>query len=194
MNRLATETFPPLVQHGEGVGKRALITGLRGFTGHYLAQELTEAGYRVFGTVLPNEQGGPDIFTVDLCDRKAVGALIEEVQPDVVAHLAGIAFVAHANAELIYRVNLIGSLNLLEALSEARHQPSAVLLASSANIYGNAAVPLIDENVLPAPANDYAVSKLAMENMAQLWMKRLPIIIARPFNYSGRGQTETLRY
>jgi nucleoside-diphosphate-sugar epimerase len=190
MNRMATEKFPSLVQHGEGAGKRALITGLRGFTGHYMAQELTDAGYRVFGTVLPGEQAGPDVFTVDLCDRSAVAEVIEQVQPDVVAHLAGIAFVAHTNAELIYRVNVIGTRNLLEALAAARHQSSAVLLASSANIYGNANVALIDESVPPAPANDYAVSKLAMEYMARLWMDKLPIIIARPFNYSGLGQNE----
>jgi nucleoside-diphosphate-sugar epimerase len=190
MNRMATEKFPSLVQQGEGAGKRALITGLRGFTGHYMAQELTDAGYRVFGTVLPGEQGGPDVFTVDLCDRSAVAEVIEQVQPDVVAHLAGIAFVAHTNAELIYRVNVIGTRNLLEALAAARHQSSAVLLASSANIYGNANLALIDESVPPAPANDYAVSKLAMEYMARLWMDKLPIIIARPFNYSGLGQNE----
>jgi nucleoside-diphosphate-sugar epimerase len=174
----------------EGEGKRALVTGLRGFTGHYLARELTDAGYRVFGTVLPGESTGPDIFTVDLCDRAAVAAMVEQVQPDVVAHLAGIAFVAHQDAEQIYRVNIVGTRNLLEALAGARHQPSSVLLASSANIYGNASVPLIDEKVAPAPANDYAVSKLAMEHMARLWMDKLPIIIARPFNYTGIGQSE----
>jgi nucleoside-diphosphate-sugar epimerase len=190
MNRLATETYAAMVPHGEGEGKRALITGLRGFTGYYVAAELTAAGYRVFGTVLPGEETGPDIFEVELRDRAAVAAMVEQVQPDVVVHLAGIAFVAHSDAEMMYRVNVAGTRNLLEALAAARYQSSAVLLASSANIYGNADVKLIDENVAPAPANDYAVSKLAMEYMARLWMDRLPIIISRPFNYSGRGQAE----
>jgi nucleoside-diphosphate-sugar epimerase len=190
MNRMATETYQALDRHGEGEGKRALVTGLRGFTGYYMARELAEAGYRVFGTVLPGEETGPDIFEVDLCERAAVAAMVEQVQPDVVVHLAGIAFVAHSNAELMYRVNVVGTRNLLEALAGARHQSSAVLLASSANIYGNADVALIDENVAPSPANDYAVSKLAMEYMARLWIDKLPIIIARPFNYSGRGQDE----
>ena len=188
MNRMATEKFSTLVLEGEGLGKRALVTGLRGFTGHYMAQELTAAGYRVFGTVLPGEPAGPDIFTVDLCDRDAVLRAVAEVQPDVVVHLAGIAFVAHSNVDLIYRVNIVGTRNLLEALASARHQPSSVLLASSANIYGHADVGVIDESVPPAPFNDYGVSKLAMEHMASLWSDKLPIIIARPFNYTGVGQ------
>ncbi len=188
MNRMATEKFSTLVLENEGMGKRALITGLRGFTGHYMAQELSAAGYRVFGTVLPGEPTGPDVFTVDLCDRDAVLRAIEEVQPDVVVHLAGIAFVAHSSADLIYRVNIVGTRNLLEALAAARHQPSSVLLASSANIYGQMDVPVIDESMAPAPFNDYGVSKLAMEHMAQLWSSKLPIIIARPFNYTGVGQ------
>jgi len=190
MNRMATEEIPAFVNGGEGEGRRALITGLRGFTGYYMARELTAAGYRVFGTVLPGEETGPDIFTVDLCDRAAVAEVIDKVQPDVVAHLAGIAFVAHVNPELIYRVNVVGTRNLLEALAGARHQSTSVLLASSANIYGNTSAGVIDESVAPAPANDYAVSKLAMEHMARLWMDRLPIIIARPFNYTGVGQAE----
>jgi nucleoside-diphosphate-sugar epimerase len=176
--------------HREGEGKRALITGLRGFTGHYVARELGDAGYRVFGTALRGEPAGPDIIEVDLCDRAVVAAMVDQVQPDVVLHQAGIAVGAHADVDQMYRVNVVGTRNLLEALAGARHRPSAVLLASSANIYGNADVALIDEQVAPAPANDYAVSKLAMEYMARLWMERLPIIIARPFNYTGRGQTE----
>jgi nucleoside-diphosphate-sugar epimerase len=190
MNRMVTEGLVSQLEPREGEGRRALITGLRGFTARYLARELTEAGYRVFGTVLPGDETGPDIFTVDLCDRAGVAAAIEQVRPDVVAHLAGIAFVAHANAEQIYRVNVAGTRNLLEALAANPHQPSSVLLASSANIYGNAQVPVIDEDVAPMPANDYAVSKLAMEYMARLWMDKLPIVIARPFNYTGVGQNE----
>ncbi|MBD8532867.1 MULTISPECIES: NAD-dependent epimerase/dehydratase family protein [unclassified Massilia] len=174
----------------EGEGKRALVTGLRGFTGYYVARELAAAGYRVFGTVRPGNDLGTDVLAVDLCDRAAVGAMVEQVQPDVVVHLAGIAFVAHTDAEQIYRVNVVGTRNLLEALAGARHKASSVQLASSANIYGNADVAVIDENVAPAPANDYAVSKLAMEYMARLWMDKLPIVIVRPFNYTGQGQSD----
>lgn len=174
----------------EGEGKRALITGLHGFTGHYMARELAAAGYRVFGTATPGAANAPDVFAVDLCDRAAIGAMVEQVQPDVVVHLAGISFVAHDDAGQIYRVNVVGTRNLLEALAGVAHKASCVLLASSANIYGNASVPVIDEEVAPAPANDYAVSKLAMEYMARLWMDKLPIVIVRPFNYTGRGQDE----
>lgn len=190
MERMATDDIPAFIGGREGEGRRALITGLRGFTGYYMAQELTAAGYRVYGTVMPGEELGPDIVAVDLCDRDAVARMVDEVQPDVVAHLAGIAFVAHSDAELIYRVNVVGTRNLLEALAAGKHRPTSVLLASSANIYGNASVPVIDENVAPSPANDYAVSKLAMEYMARLWMDKLPITIARPFNYTGRGQAD----
>ncbi|MGH8852881.1 MAG: GDP-mannose 4,6-dehydratase [Telluria sp.] len=190
MERVATGDIPAFIGGREGEGRRALITGLRGFTGYYMAQELTVAGYRVYGTVMPGDETGPDIYPVDLCDREAVARMVDEVQPDVVAHLAGIAFVAHTNAELMYRVNVVGTRNLLEALAAGQHRPTSVLLASSANIYGNASVPVIDENVAPAPANDYAVSKLAMEYMARLWMDKLPITIVRPFNYTGIGQAE----
>jgi nucleoside-diphosphate-sugar epimerase len=168
--------------------KRALITGLNGFTGRYLARELGLAGYRVFGTAHVSEPVEQDMVAVDLGNREELRRAVAEVRPDVVAHLAAISFVAHGDVEAIYRTNVVGTRNLLEALAGLEKRPSAVLLASSANIYGNAPVEVIDESVLPAPANDYAVSKLAMEYMARLWMDRLPIVITRPFNYTGVGQ------
>jgi len=174
----------------EGSGKRALITGLSGFTGHYVAQELRAAGYEVFGTITPGHAPGANEFAVDLNDRAGLAAVVRQVRPDVVAHLAAIAFVAHGDVEQIYRVNVVGTRNLLEALAGAAHQPSAVLLASSANIYGNTDVGVIHEDVAAAPANDYAVSKLSMEYMARLWQDKLPLIVVRPFNYTGVGQHE----
>ena len=168
---------------------RALVTGLGGFTGDYLAQSLRAAGYRVFGTAHDAEATGVDTYRVDLCDRAELAKVVADVQPDVVAHLAAIAFVAHGDADAIYRTNVVGTRNLLEALATHGKRPNAVLLASSANIYGNAAVEIIDESVEPNPANDYAVSKLAMEYMARLWHDKLPIIVARPFNYTGVGQS-----
>jgi nucleoside-diphosphate-sugar epimerase len=174
----------------EGAGKRALITGLSGFTGHYVAQELRAAGYQVFGTITPGQAAKDGEFAVDLLDRAGLAEVIKQVQPDVVAHLAAIAFVAHGDVEQIYRVNVVGTRNLLEALAAAEKKPSAVLLASSANIYGNTDVGVIHEDVPAAPANDYAVSKLTMEYMARLWQDKLPLILVRPFNYTGVGQAD----
>ena len=185
MNALAL-----MSQQQEGAGKRALVTGLAGFTGHYVEQELRAAGYRVFGTTTPGHASDGDLFAVDLTDRAAVAAMVGEVQPDVVVHLAAIAFVAHGDADQIYRVNVMGTRNLLEALAGLEKKPSAVLLASSANIYGNTDVGVIHEEVPASPANDYAVSKLAMEYMARLWQDKLPLIFVRPFNYTGVGQHE----
>ena len=167
--------------------KRALITGLNGFTGLYLAAELEQAGYSIFGAdVKPT--ASPNNFRVDLLDKAQLARVIREVRPTVVVHLAAIAFVGHGNADAFYQINVIGTRNLLEALAAEAPGLKCVLLPSSANIYGNSAGGLLSEETPANPANDYAVSKLAMEYMARLWMDRLPIVITRPFNYTGVGQ------
>lgn len=166
-----------------------LITGIRGFTGAYLAEELRQAGYRVVGLV-QDETARADEYICDLLDRDRLFQIVAELKPDFVVHLAAISFVAHGDVNEIYRVNLLGALNLLEGLAAGNVQPKKVLLASSANVYGNIEAVALDESLCPAPENHYAVSKLAMENAARLWFDRLPIIITRPFNYSGVGQAE----
>ncbi len=63
------------------------------------------------------------------------------------------------------------------------------MLASSAQVYGPGAEGLIAEDATTRPANHYAISKLAMEQGAALWRDRLDIVVTRPFNYTGIGQS-----
>lgn len=168
--------------------RRALLTGCHGFTGRYVAAELEAAGYEVVGLAHDGDLPREGVLRANLLDRAAVARAVSEARADAVVHLAAISFVAHGDADEIYRTNVVGTRNLLEALADADAKPRSVVLASSANVYGNAAVEPIDEDTPPAPANDYAVSKLAMEYMARLWMERLPITLVRPFNYTGVGQ------
>jgi nucleoside-diphosphate-sugar epimerase len=176
--------------HSNKARPRALITGLRGFTGEYLARELEACGYDVYGTAFGNEVPDDKVFYVDLCDRQALQTVVNEIQPEIVAHLAAISFVAHGNVEDIYRINVVGTRNLLECLSNLNTPPRSILVASSANIYGNSKAELLAETEPAIPANDYAISKVAMEHVARLWMDKLPIFITRPFNYTGLGQSE----
>ncbi len=169
--------------------RRALVTGVRGFTGAYVRDELKRAGYEVHGTVaragtngLEENEHVLDITSVHECRR-----IIGVVRPTHIVHLAAISFVAHDEALDMYRVNVLGTLNLLQACIDVGCHPQKILIASSANVYGNAAG-VIDESVPPAPVNHYAASKLAMEHLAKTWSDRLPIVITRPFNYTGRGQ------
>lgn len=179
---------------------RILVTGVDGFTGRYLAPALAAEGHEVHGLVQRAPEPGQAmqagvhaLHACDLLDPAGLLRLVDQVRPDKVAHLAGIAFVGHGDVGAIYSTNLIGVRHLLAALAAVAGgdaPPSAVLLASSANIYGNSTAGVIDESVPAAPTNDYAVSKLAMEYMAATWNERLPITVVRPFNYTGIGQSE----
>jgi nucleoside-diphosphate-sugar epimerase len=133
---------------------------------------------------------GPGEHVADLLDLRAVTEVVTRCQPDLILHLAAIANVAHGNALDFYRVNVMGSMNLLEAVQQAGLKPRKIIMASSANIYGNNPNSPVRETEAPAPLNHYAMSKLAMEHMARTWLDRFPIAFTRPFNYTGPGQTE----
>ena len=156
--------------------QKLLITGAKGFTGIYLSAVAQKAGFE----------------SISLCsnlnDTQTLEQEILEIKPDFVAHLAGISFVASKDHEAFYRVHALGTSNLLQALSKLQSAPKKILLASSATVYGNSPHPLSTENQQLAPIDHYATSKVAMEEMAKTFFKRLPILIARPFNYTGPGQ------
>lgn len=172
---------------------RIIVTGAHGFTGRYLVQRLLAAGQEVHGfvraTQLETQQCPYPVYDIDLLDADGLAAAVKEIRPQAVVHLAAIAFVAHDDVENMYRTNIVGTRNLLQALLNASDELNTVLLASSANVYGNQNSGALDENSPFMPANDYAVSKVTMELMAQLYTERLPITIVRPFNYTGIGQS-----
>lgn len=171
-----------------------LITGLAGFTGSYLAESLARVGHEVHGIVRHHSsdiRGDHVQHECDLLDASGLNRIVAEVRPDHVVHLAGIAFVGHDNIAEIYNANILGARNLLNAVRDFGGPVESVLMASSANVYGNSREGFLDEQTPLDPANDYAVSKVAMEYLAKTFAANVPIIIARPFNYTGVGQSES---
>jgi nucleoside-diphosphate-sugar epimerase len=155
---------------------KILLTGAAGFTGLFFKSAAEAAGHQVVA------------LQVDLTDRAAVSAEVLQAAPDAVVHLAAISFVGQADDTAFYGVNVVGTMNLLAGLAALPVKPRKVLLASSANIYGNCDASPINEKQPAAPVNHYAMSKLAMEHMAWTYLDKLPIVITRPFNYTGPGQ------
>ncbi len=155
---------------------KILLTGAAGFTGHFFKLAAEAAGHKVVA------------LQSDLTDKVAVAAEVQQAAPDAVVHLAAISFVGHADDSAFYGVNVVGTMNLLAGLTALPVTPRKVLLASSANVYGNCDASPITEKQYAAPVNHYAMSKLAMEHMARTYLDRLPLVFSRPFNYTGSGQ------
>ena len=170
---------------------KTLVTGIGGFTGRYLADALLANDHEVHGIVHSRQIGVEDNiarYVCDLRDSAKLASCVEQVDPDYIIHLAAISFVAHGDPADIYQANLMGTRNILEAAKRAR-KLRAIVLASSANVYGNSRSGMLDENTPPEPANDYAVSKIAAEYIVKMYHE-LPCIVTRPFNYTGVGQSD----
>ena len=151
------------------------VTGARGFTGRHVCQELRLQGYRVHE------------IESDIMEADALKQELMLVAPNYCLHLAGVAYTQHKGFQGLYDSNLVGSINLLEALQLVSVE--SVLLASSGMLYAQTEDAKLNEYSLVSPVNHYSNSKLAMEYAAGLYRSSLPIIIARPFNYTGIYQS-----
>lgn len=171
--------------------RKVLITGLSGFTGQHLANCLIQAGWQVAGLGGKRLDCECDHLDADLNDTDRLSNWIRQVQPTHVIHLAALAHVTGSDALSYYRVNVLGTESLLNAIDRAEVAVEKVIIASSANIYGNAALSPIVEAAEPQPVNHYALSKFAMEALVRKWFTRMPVLIVRPFNYTGPGQSES---
>jgi GDP-6-deoxy-D-talose 4-dehydrogenase len=172
---------------------RVLVTGLAGFTGWHLKAALNAAGYDVAGLGIEPSNIVPDYLATTLDDTAKVSAWLRVLRPTHVIHLAALSHVM-GDALEFYRVNVLGTESLLQAIVDAGLSPEKIVIASSANIYGNATDTPINESTAVRPMNHYGVSKAAMELMLAKWHSRFPIIVTRPFNYTGPGQSERFVY
>jgi len=167
--------------------KRALITGISGFVGKHLREELLREGWQVFGFDI--HPAGENVFVGDLSDRAALTRAVADCRPDAVFHLAGI--IKSADSEAYYKSNLFGTLNLLDAVMQLERRPKVVLASSSA-VYGltKSARPITERSPL-RPITEYAVSKAAQEAAALRYHYAfgLPVVIVRMFNLLGPGQS-----
>jgi len=160
---------------------KVLVTGSRGFTGRYLTTELERLGY---STVELDEAD------CDLRQREEVVRFVDRVAPDFVIHLAAVSHLLHQKPGDFYEINTVGTTNLLDALVTVG-TTRKVILASSSQVYGRTQTTVITETEPCQPSSHYACSKAAMEHMASTYLDRLAIVITRPFNYTGPGQSES---
>jgi GDP-4-dehydro-6-deoxy-D-mannose reductase len=179
---------------------RAIITGLKGFVGPYLAAELRSAGIEPIGISVGDLQvphpiplDDLTIHEIDIRDREGVKKIFNDERPELVFHLAAVSHVptSRANPGLTYDVNVGGTLNILEA-ARLMEKPPRVLFVSTGNLYGDqdSGESGFNEQSPLQTKSPYSTSKLMGEELALSYSDEygLEVVVARPFNHTGPGQ------
>jgi len=181
----------------------AFITGIAGFAGSWLAEELLAHGYKVTGALYDNEPTTNladcvdrlELVSLDLTDPSRTETIIGQIKPDVIFHLAAIASVGKSFAaeRLTYRVNFEATLNVLQA-AEKLPRLKKMVFTSSSDTYGvfSPVNKTLAENQRQAPISPYGISKVAAEQLCRYYLRghSVPCTIARSFNHSGPRQTD----
>ncbi len=178
---------------------RVLVTGAGGFVGPYLIAALRDqfgGELELFATSkdhVPHPSVGT-IEALDVCDAVAVEEIVRRLQPDHIFHLAGLAAVpkAAANVDLAWTIHLFGSLYIARAI--LNNVPNSFLHhVSTGQVYGASALPglALDETALLAPNNTYSATKASADlALGALAAEGLRCVRLRPFNHIGPGQSE----
>lgn len=152
------------------------ITGSGGFTGRHFVNFAQKAGFQV----VPIKS---DINKKHELELELIGHA-----PDYLVHLAGKSHTQANDPTSYYATHLLGTLNLLEACLKLKRHPKKILVSSSSSVYDvNATCPVL-EGCPAQPQSHYGVSKYAMELCISKYSNVLPVVISRPFNYTGQGQ------
>jgi GDP-4-dehydro-6-deoxy-D-mannose reductase len=157
--------------------ERALVTGAGGFVGSHLVRDLTEHGFEV--TAADRSRG-------DVTDPEAMRLLVADVRPTCVFHLAG---VREARLDELLRVNVWGTVNLLEAVAAEAPDARTVVVGSAAE-YGETTREPVDEDHPLQPVTDYGVVKASQGLAAAAVGRRRGIHVTRVrlFNLLGPGE------
>ncbi len=167
--------------------KTALVIGSKGFVGQHLVTHLQEQGIDVAHFNLRDGQ--------NILDYEFVRNTLDVLRPNYIFHLAAQAFVPESftNPRRTFEVNTIGSLNILEAVRQLQIK-TKIHLAGTSEEYGTAmnGEGVITEEVVPEPSSPYAISKLAMDYLGQVYAKSygLEVVVTRAFNHAGPGRGE----
>jgi GDP-4-dehydro-6-deoxy-D-mannose reductase len=181
---------------------RVLLTGATGFAGGYLAEALTARGVEVIGLSRRGEwpacwrhlAGRVALRACDLADRSRVEAVLQDVQPGQVYHLAGYASTgrSYRESDEAWTGNLTATRNLFEAI-HAWHGRPRILQVSSGLVYGEAPTPdqLVGEDAPLRPVSPYAASKAAADLAGYQYGRAhgLEVVRVRPFNHIGPRQS-----
>lgn len=163
---------------------KCLVTGASGFVGKYLCDLLDEQGHEVHGFDIKHRQ--------DFRDYEQVRLAIDSYRPDKIFHVGALAYVPESFLDPYRAIetNMIGSLNILEAVRKIGLK-TKIHLCGTSEEYGDAGEP-VTELSLPNPLSPYAIAKLGMDHLGQLYARsyNMNVVVTRTFNHTGPGRGE----
>lgn len=175
--------------------KKALIFGVAGVSGIYLGRELQSEDYEVYGCDIKDvsdEYRFNAFYNCDVTDEKSVKDLINLINPTHIFNLTDVGGVGKAwkAPQRMLNVNLVGTINILEACKDFFIKPK-VLLVGSGDEYAPS-LNSLDENCELKSTSPYGISKIAQESIANVYREKygLDVFCVRPFNHAGVGQNE----
>ncbi len=176
--------------------KKVLITGANGFVGQHLI-ELLKTDHQITGLIHESNLTDSENITYkngNILDRGFIEDILKNFRPEYIIHLAAIAPTWSTDPENIFKVNLLGTLNLYQAINNLKKNGNynpKIIYISSAEIYGKTTSPEnIKEDNPFFPSNYYGASKVSADRLSYQMSQssKLNIVIIRPFNHTGPGQ------